>query len=120
MIDKNLTSASKILVCEDMDAQRLMLTQLLENEGFLVTACNNGEKTIEVFETDTFDLVLLDVNLPGMDGLEVFHELQSRKRTVSVIMMTAFSSVEQSVKAFKMGAINYLAKPFFKFMTQLL
>ena len=67
----------QILLCEDQEPQRLILCKILRERGFLVKACSSGEECISVYEPARFDLVLLDINLPGIDGVEVFQNLKN-------------------------------------------
>ncbi|GAB6138262.1 sigma-54-dependent transcriptional regulator [Halanaerobaculum tunisiense] len=101
----------KILVVDDEKNIRITLKQCLTTDYEVVTAVN-GEDGLEKFKEDNFDIVLLDMKLPGMDGLEVLRQVKQVDKEASVIMITGFSSVETAVETMKLGAIDYLRKPF--------
>ena len=102
----------RVLLVEDDQMQRELLTELLEEEGFSVTAAGTGERAFDLFRRDNFDVVVTDVRLPGMSGLELLQRLKEVEPAVEVIVITAFSSVDDAVKAIKMGAFHYVTKPF--------
>ncbi|OQW96157.1 MAG: DNA-binding response regulator [Verrucomicrobia bacterium A1] len=107
-------SKEHILVIEDEeDIQELIRYNLLK-EGYRVTAADDGEQGIEKARAGGFDLVLLDLMLPGVDGMEVCRILQSDPRTTSlpVIMITARSEESDVVSGLRLGAEDYIAKPF--------
>lgn len=102
---------AKVLLCEDTSDIRLMIKRLLEDSGCTVMSCKDGEECLNLYKND-YDIVILDINLPGIDGLTVFEKLKDKNPNVKVIIITAYSSIEQTVKAMKMGAKNYISKPF--------
>jgi DNA-binding response OmpR family regulator len=102
---------AKILVAEDDDHLRKMLLLTLQREGYKVTAVNNGQAALEAFAAEPADLVILDINMPVMDGYTACAEL--RKRTdVPIIMLTARSRTDDVVTGYGLGADNYMTKPF--------
>jgi DNA-binding response OmpR family regulator len=106
-----VTAETKILVAEDDDHLRKMLLLTLQREGYTVTAVNNGQAALEAFAADPADIVILDINMPIMDGYTTCTEL--RKRTdVPIIMLTARSRTDDVVMGFGLGADNYMTKPF--------
>ncbi len=110
--DNSIVSAeTKILVAEDDDHLRKMLLLTLRREGYIVTAVNNGQAALEAFAAEPADIVILDINMPVMDGYTACTEL--RKRTdVPIIMLTARSRTDDVVMGFGLGADNYMTKPF--------
>ncbi|MFW6083645.1 MAG: sigma-54-dependent transcriptional regulator [Gemmatimonadota bacterium] len=111
-----LTGASsdargRILVVEDDDVIRGFLVKLLEGEKYEVTAVATGEKALSQLEQRLFDVVLLDLNLPGMHGLNVLAAAPVTQTDAQFIVMTAFAEVETAVEALRSGAIHYLTKP---------
>ncbi|GAB2605208.1 response regulator transcription factor [Pseudactinotalea suaedae] len=100
-----------ILVVEDEDAYREPLTFQLNREGFQVVAVATGPAALEAFEENTIDLVLLDLMLPGMSGVEVCRELRLRSK-VPVIMVTAKDSEIDKVVGLELGADDYVTKPY--------
>lgn len=102
----------KILLVDDDKSVRVTLGQALEASGFQVVAAVDGEHALEKFQGDMFDLVLLDMKMPGMDGMEVLRHLKAERSAQPVIMITGFGSVETAVEALKLGAVDYIQKPF--------
>jgi DNA-binding NtrC family response regulator len=102
----------KILVVEDEKIHRITLADLLGKEGHAVTACADGDDACAQVRTDVFDVVLTDLRLPGCGGLDVLREVRSRTPATIVIMMTAYGTVDTAVEALKLGAYDYLVKPF--------
>jgi DNA-binding NtrC family response regulator len=102
---------STILVIDDETEIREGLEALLSSEGFRVVTAETGEKGLAWLETRPVDLVLLDFNLPGKNGVEILEELRSRDRDLPVILITAYSSVDTARAAFKAGAQDYITKP---------
>lgn len=103
---------AKLLVVDDEKNIRLLLTQCLEDAGYPVTTAVDGEHAIGKVEEEGFDLVLLDMKLPGMDGLQVLRKMRALNPGQLVIMITAHGTIETAVEAMKSGAADYLQKPF--------
>jgi two-component system response regulator PilR (NtrC family) len=89
-----------------------VLGQLLETEGYQVEISSSGEEALKKFEEQKFDLVLLDLLMPGIDGLGVLKEIKKFDPEAPVIIITAYASVESALSAIKMGAYDYIQKPF--------
>jgi DNA-binding NtrC family response regulator len=102
----------RILIVDDEYLIRWTLQQNLEKEGYEVLLSERGEDALEKVEKDAPDIVLLDIKLPGMDGYEVLEKIFKIDRDIIVIMITAYDDVERVVKAMKLGAFDYIAKPF--------
>ena len=102
----------KILLIEDDLLMREGLQDNLEFEGYRILSADSGEKGLELFNSARPDLVLLDVMLPGVDGLEVCRQLRSRQAAVPIIMLSARGSEVDKVLGLEFGADDYLAKPF--------
>src|ERR1051326_1106176 len=100
-----------ILIIDDEQAIREPLVTLLEMEGYSIETSESGEDGLARLAERPFDLVLLDFALPGMDGLEVLHEIRERDPQLSVIMITAYGTVEKAVEAMQSGAANFIQKP---------
>lgn len=100
-----------MLFVEDDRSIRDVTRLELEQAGFRVTACGDGREALELFAREHFDLVLLDVMLPGVDGLEVCREIRRGHRT-PIIMLTARSSTVDVVVGLELGADDYVCKPF--------
>jgi DNA-binding response OmpR family regulator len=103
--------AARILLVDDEDAVRRMLAFPLERDGHHVTVARDGEAALEKFQDERFDLVLLDVGLPKLDGMEVARRLRARS-TVPIIMLTARSDEFDKVLGLELGADDYITKPF--------
>ena len=105
------SDAHTILVVDDDDALAEMIGLVLAQEGFNAVFCENGSRAFETFMRSTPDLVLLDLMLPGMNGIEVCQQIR-RSSNVPIIMLTAKSDTEDVVKGLEAGADDYIAKPF--------
>lgn len=102
----------RILVVDDELSMREFLVILLEREGYRADAAENAEAAIAMLETNTYDVVISDVNMPGLDGLQLLERIKSEVPDTAVLLVTAFSTAEQAVEAMKRGAYDYIAKPF--------
>jgi DNA-binding NtrC family response regulator len=102
----------KILVVEDMPMIQNLFIEAFSSEQYYIKAVSAGEEALERLEKESFDLVIVDVRLPGMSGLEFLERLDPRKSGIGVIMMTAFASVSDAVQAMRKGAFDYMTKPF--------
>ena len=101
-----------VLVVDDEPNYLIVLSELLKEEGFEVLTAERGEEGLKIVEETDLDLVITDMRMPGMDGLELLKAVKSYNKELPVIMITAFGEVEKAVGAMKAGAYNYLAKPF--------
>lgn len=106
-----MTKALKILVADDDTTHRDMLRVLLEEWGYAVEDVADGIAAVEACHARPFDLVLMDVRMPGKSGLEALEDLKGSNPALPVLIMTAFSDVEAAVQAIKAGAYDYLTKP---------
>lgn len=101
-----------VLVVEDDDVLRKLLVKTLSESHYAVQTSETGEDAVRALEREAFDLVLLDLNLPGMDGMQVLQLGPARQPDAQFIMMTAFGTVDTAVEAMKQGAFDYINKPF--------
>jgi two-component system response regulator AtoC len=101
-----------ILIVEDEKLLLGSLKKALSREGYQVVTAACGEEALESFREKSSDVVLLDVRLPGMDGMQVLKRIKSLDGSVPIIIMTAFSGIKGAVEAIKLGAYDYIAKPF--------
>jgi two-component system response regulator HydG len=101
----------KILVVDDEQSHRTMLKAVLGKEGFEVSEADDGTSAVKAVENDTFDLILMDIRMTDMDGIEAITEIKKFSPSIPVIMMTAYASVKTAVEALKSGAYDYLTKP---------
>ena len=102
----------KILVVDDEQSMREFLEIMLKKEEYKVSLASNGEEVLKLLERDIFDLVLLDVRMPKMDGIAVLKKIKALASETIVIMITAYASHDTAVKAMKEGAYDYITKPF--------
>ena len=102
----------KILIVEDEAQMCDLLMSFFGDRGYKVAAVQNGEDAIAGLEEEDFALVITDIKLPGMSGLELLARIRLEWQDVAVIIMTAFSSISSAVEAMKLGAEDYIGKPF--------
>ena len=102
----------RILLVEDDHRLAVSLRRGLQDAGFAVDVAHQGEEALVCAETTPFDLIVLDVMLPGLDGLEVSRRLRARRVHVPILMLTARDSVDDRVQGLEAGADDYLVKPF--------
>lgn len=100
-----------ILIVEDEETQRGLLEGLLSKEGYQVRGAGDGASALAAFNSQTFEIVLLDHKLPDTDGLTLLKQFKDMNPEVEIIMITAFGSIENAVTALKAGAFEYLTKP---------
>ena len=105
-------AAGRVLVVDDDPLLRELLNDLLVGHGYQVVQAENGKEALNRLESQPFDHVITDINMPVMDGLALLGEVQSRGLAVPVIVVSAFSDMESVVRAFKLGASDFIAKPF--------
>ena len=101
-----------ILLVDDDETLRESLNLLLENEGYSISVAASGEEALEKADLEYFDLVLCDVRMPGIDGLETIERLKERVADAYFVVMTGYASDEAPIKALKLGVDDYLTKPF--------
>jgi two-component system response regulator AtoC len=101
----------RILVVDDEESQRQQLAGFLKKRGFGVTTAESGNKAIDLCQDQSFEVALIDLKMPGMDGVELLGKLKESNPEIQVIMMTAYGSVETAVEAMKLGAYHYVNKP---------
>ena len=100
-----------ILIVEDEPFQREMLSDVLMKEGHRVQEAENGEKALRLLGAGYFDLILLDLRMPDMNGLEVLREAKRLNPETDAVIITAFGTIETAVAAMKAGARDYITKP---------
>lgn len=101
----------RVLLVDDEESYLEYLSKRLINRGYDVTKCLSGEEALEKIESRDFDVVILDVLLPGMDGIETLREINRLRPLAEVIMLTGRASLESGVEGMKLGAFDYLRKP---------
>ncbi len=101
----------RVLVVDDEINLRKTLVDVLEDEGCAVTSAEDGQRAVELCRTTTFDVILMDVRMPGMNGVEAFRQIRREQRDVRVIMMSGYSVDELERAAVQEGVDAFLAKP---------
>jgi len=108
---KQATPISTILVVEDDQSTRSILASILHKKGWAVLEAENAAKALEIFKDKKIDIALLDINMPGMDGLAALREMRQIKTDFEAIMVTGYSDEQKVIKALEYGAINFVKKP---------
>ncbi|MCD6343104.1 MAG: sigma-54-dependent Fis family transcriptional regulator, partial [Spirochaetaceae bacterium] len=101
----------KILVVDDHELIRKTLKKALDDEGYRVSLAQNGSECLKAVQSSEFDLILLDMRLPDMNGLEILQKLKETNPDIAVIVMTAYGDLESSQRAMTLGAFDFLHKP---------
>ncbi len=104
----------RILIAEDDKVQRHVIADILASAGYAVEDAASAQEAVEAVRNEVFDLLLTDMRMPGMDGLELLRQAKRLRFEMEVVVMTAYATVETAVTAMKEGAVDYLAKPFDK------
>lgn len=102
----------KLLVVDDQFGIRVLLKEVFEKDGYETFDASNGKLALSIIEKEKPDLILLDMKIPGMDGIEILREIQNRQIQVNVIMMTAYGELEMINEAKSLGAMTHFSKPF--------
>lgn len=102
----------KILVVDDEDIVRTSCSRTLKPGGFEVKLAKNGREGLKMMSEEKFDLVLTDLKMPDMDGIEVLRRIKEDWPEVEVIIITGYQTVDTAVRAIKLGAFDYIEKPF--------
>ncbi|MEI7026441.1 response regulator [Paenibacillus sp. y28] len=102
----------KVLIVDDQNGIRVLLMEVFSSEGYNTFQASNGKTALEIVKRDVPDLVLLDMKIPGMDGLEILKHIKSMNPDIKVIMMTAYGELDMIKEATDMGALMHFTKPF--------
>jgi len=102
----------KVLIVEDEKIKRITLADALLKEGYDVMVSENPIEALNIFKEREFDVVITDIRLPQMDGLDFLKEIKTLKPDTTAIVMTAYATVDTAIKAMKLGAYDYITKPF--------
>jgi len=101
-----------ILIVDDEPGMREFLEIMLTKEGYGVSVASNGEEAIDKIGKESFDLAIVDIQMPGINGIEVLRNTREKNYDTTIIMITAFASHESAIEAMKLGAYDYITKPF--------
>lgn len=102
----------RILVCDDEPSIRGIVASVLSEEGYLVTSVENGEQALESFSRAPYPIVITDIYMGGMTGIDLLKKVKQINNDTQVIIMTSHSSLDTAIAALKAGAYDYLKKPF--------
>ena len=102
----------KVLVVDDEESMRFFLQKGLRRHGYTVATADDGEQAVAQWHAERFDLMVLDLRMPGSSGLEVLHRVRSSDPAAVVLLMTAYGSITTAVEAMQLGAADFLQKPF--------
>ncbi|MGB2765362.1 MAG: sigma-54 dependent transcriptional regulator [Candidatus Aminicenantaceae bacterium] len=108
---REIPAKAKILIIDDEKDIRWLFSKILTAEGYQVLTALNGQTGISIIKKEKPDLVILDLKLPGMDGIEILREIRRFDKDLCVIILTGYKDVKSAVEAMKLGAYDYLAKP---------
>src|SRR5512147_889930 len=115
-IERNEGTMSKertrILIVDDEEIVRESLSAWLEQDGYTLAVAPDGETAVEMLKAEPWSILLVDLKMPGMDGLQVLEEAKRLQPDISAVIMTAYATVDTAVTAMKIGAYDYLVKPF--------
>ena len=107
-----MTILKKVLILDDEPNMRHMLTRLLEKAGYTVTGGENGQLGLSLLAEHHFDFILCDIKMPTMDGMAFLKKSTALRRDATVIMMSAFGAIDTAIEAMKLGAYDFISKPF--------
>ncbi len=107
-----LILGNKLLIVDDQYGIRLLLHEIFKKEGYEVFQAANGFQAIDIVIKDCPDLVILDMKIPGMDGVEILKRIKEINKEIKVILMTAYGELDIIEEAKKLGALRYFPKPF--------
>ncbi|PTX62484.1 two-component system response regulator (stage 0 sporulation protein F) [Melghirimyces profundicolus] len=105
-------SDQKVLVVDDQYGIRVLLKEVFSREGFQLYQAANGKTALDIIRAEKPNLILLDMKMPGMDGLELLRNLKKEEIDAKVIMMTAYGELDMVEEASKLGALSHFTKPF--------
>jgi DNA-binding NtrC family response regulator len=101
-----------ILIVDDEEGLREGLKKLLEDEGYAVVGAETGEEALQVLQQSHIDLVLTDMRMPGMNGIDLLKRIRELHGELGVIILTGYGQIESYIEAMNFGAIEYVSKPF--------
>ncbi|HKI70103.1 MAG TPA: sigma-54 dependent transcriptional regulator, partial [Verrucomicrobiae bacterium] len=106
-----LAETPRILIVDDDPGQRSLLNSFLRSQGFETAMADSGERALEMLRAEKFQMMISDVRMPGLSGLETLRQVRREQGALPVLLVTAFTDVRDAVAAMRDGAVNYLAKP---------
>lgn len=103
--------SEKVLLVDDEEDFLEIMSERMEARGMDVTTCTSAEEAIEKIKQHSFDAIILDFMMPGMDGFQALREIKNKRPELQIILLTGHATVEKGVEAMKMGATDFLEKP---------
>jgi len=100
------------MVVDDEEALRTVLSAELQGEGYQVASAGDGQEAINILTTQEFDLILLDIKMPNVDGFEVLKFVKDRHPKTKVVMLTGFADLKNAIESKKLGAEDFVSKPY--------
>src|SRR5216684_8375680 len=108
---KPAPTAPRILIVDDDAGQRSLLDSFLRSQGFETLTVSSGERALEVLKSQDFGMMISDVRMPGLSGLETMRRARKERAVLPILLVTAYADIREAVGAMRDGALNYLAKP---------
>ncbi|PYJ03380.1 MAG: hypothetical protein DME25_12495 [Verrucomicrobia bacterium] len=108
---KNASKAPRILIVDDDPGQRSLLDSFLKSQGFHTVVVESGERALEILRSEPVSMMISDVRMPGLSGLETLRRARQEQAVLPVLLVTAYADIREAVGAMRDGAVNYLAKP---------
>jgi len=108
----NKSAQKRLLVIDDEENMRHMLASLLGKAGYLVDTASDGYEGLQIIDRNQYDFILCDIKMPRIDGMEFLKSARDKIADITVIMMSAYGTIDTAVKAMKLGAYDYISKPF--------
>src|SRR5262245_47804045 len=108
---KTESKPPRILIVDDDAGQRSLLDSFLRSQGFATLPVNSGEQALQALQQEEFNMMISDVRMPGMTGLETLRRARQQHAILPVLLVTAYADIREAVGAMRDGALNYLAKP---------
>src|SRR5271169_535160 len=108
---RNPQTPPRILIVDDDPGQRSLLNSFLRSQGFETALADSGERALEMLRAGKFAMMISDVRMPGLSGLETLRRARQEHATLPVLLVTAFTDIRDAVAAMRDGAVNYLSKP---------
>jgi two-component system response regulator AtoC len=108
----NVFSQKRLLIIDDEENMRHMLSSMLKKSGYRVYTASNGSEALDMVDQTLYDFILCDLKMPGMSGMEFFEAARDKLWATTVIMMSAYASIDTAVEAMKKGAYDFISKPF--------
>lgn len=110
--DHPMPEKNRILVVDDEEALRTVLSTELSSEGYEVSTAGDGNEAIDLVKENNYDLVLLDIKMPNVDGFEVLKYIKGDKPDIKVIMLTGFADLKNAIESKRLGAEDFVSKPY--------